>query len=170
MRIFLVGYMGSGKTTVGRKLARALNYTHLDLDVLFENEYKIKIVDFFAKYDELAFRKIEHNLLLSTFGLENHVISTGGGTPGFYNNMDLMNQHGISVYIKMNPKSLFVRLLRSKRTRPLTSGLDEVALQKSIIKKLAERKKFYSTAQIIIKGENINVDELTGILKTKFAI
>jgi shikimate kinase len=166
MRIFLVGYMGCGKTTVGRQLAKLLNYAHLDLDVLFEAEYKITIADFFKKYDEIAFRKIEHQLLLSTFNLENHVISTGGGTPCFFNNMDLINQHGISVYIKMHPKSLFFRLLNSKRTRPLTSGLDEVSLLKSIEEKLAKRETFYNQAQIIVKGEDIDVAALVRILKS----
>jgi len=166
MRIFLVGYMGCGKSTVGRQLAKLLNYEHLDLDVLFETEYKITIADFFKKYDEIAFRKIEHQLLLSTFNLKNYVISTGGGTPCFFNNMDLINQNGISVYIRMHPKSLFFRLLNSKRTRPLTSGLDEVSLLKSIEEKLAGREKFYNQAQIIVKGEDIDVVALSRVLKS----
>lgn len=166
MRIYLLGYMGSGKTTVGRQLAKMLNFEHVDLDVLFEEEYKITIFDFFAKYDEDSFRLIEHNLLQKTFDLENHVISTGGGTPCFFENISLINQHGISVYIKMHPKSLFFRLLNSKRTRPLTSGLDEVSLLKSIEKKLAGREKFYNQAQIIIKGEDIDVAALARILKS----
>ncbi len=170
MRIFLVGYMGCGKSTVGRQLAKALNYTHLDLDVLFEAEYKITIADFFNKYDESAFRKIEHQLLLSTFNLENHVVSTGGGTPCFFNNMDLINQNGISVYIKMHPKSLFFRLLNSKRTRPLASGLDSVSLQKSIDEKLSEREEFYAHAKVIVKGENIDVESLSERIKSFFPV
>lgn len=166
MRIFLVGYMGCGKTTVGRQLAKLLNYAHLDLDVLFEAEYKITIADFFKKYDEIAFRKIEHQLLLSTFNLENHVISTGGGTPCFFNNMYLINQNGISVYIKMHPKSLFFRLLNSKRIRPLTLGLDEVSLEKSIIEKLTQRENFYAHSKIIVKGEDIDVGALSEKIKS----
>lgn len=165
MRIYLLGYMGSGKSTVCRQLAKMLNFEHVDLDVLFEEEYKITIFDFFAKYDEDAFRLIEHNILQKTFNLENHVISTGGGTPCFYDNIDLINRNGISVYIKMHPKSLFFRLLNSKRTRPLTSGLDEVSLMKSIEEKLADREKFYNQAQIIIKGEDIDVPALSAIIK-----
>jgi len=165
MRIYLLGYMGSGKSTVGRQLARILNFKHTDLDVLFEEEYKIAIFDFFEKYDEDAFRVIEHKLLKKTFDLENCVISTGGGTPCFFNNISLINQHGISVYIKMHPKSLFNRLLNSKRTRPLTSGLDEVGLMTSIEEKLAEREKFYEQAQITIKGEDIDVPALAEIIK-----
>lgn len=170
MRIYLVGYMGSGKSTVGRQLARALNYTHVDLDVLFEEEYKITIVDFFSKYDENAFRLIEHNLLQKTFTLENHVISTGGGTPCFNSNMDLINLNGVSVYIKMHPKSLFTRLVNSKRTRPLTAGLDEIQLQMSIEENLALREKYYSQSKIQVKGEDIDVNALAGILKSHFAI
>lgn len=170
MRVYLIGYMGSGKSTAGRQLARALNYAHVDLDELFEEEYKISIVDFFNKYDENAFRQIEHILLKKTFSYENHVISTGGGTPCFYNNMDLINLNGISVYIKMHPKSLFHRLLHSKRARPLVSGLDDISLQRSIEDKLSEREIFYSKAQIIIKGEDIDVEVLAGIITSHHSI
>jgi shikimate kinase len=167
MRIYIVGYMGSGKSTVGRQLAKLLNFGHIDLDVLFEEEYKISIADFFNKYDESAFRLIEKKILESTLKYDDFVISTGGGTPCFFTNMDFINQNGISVYIKMHPKSLFYRLLTSKRTRPLVSGLDELVLQKSIETRLAERETFYAQSQIIIKGENVNIEDLAKTIRLK---
>jgi shikimate kinase len=94
--VYLIGFMGSGKTTVGRKLAKKLDHPFIDLDETIENRYRISIPTIFSKYDEKVFRKIEHETLKSLLHLQNHVISTGGGTPCFFNNIDLINENGIS--------------------------------------------------------------------------
>jgi shikimate kinase len=81
MLTYLTGYMGSGKTTAGKKLADRLGYTFIDLDKYIENKYRITIPHLFARYDEGAFRKLEKETITETFKLKNAVISTGGGTP-----------------------------------------------------------------------------------------
>ncbi len=134
-----------------------LNFEHLDLDDFFEETYKISVIDFFQKYDETTFRKIESTLLKETLKLTNHVISTGGGTPGFFDNMRLINDHGISVYIKMHHKSLFDRLKNAKRPRPRTSNLDDDALNSRILEDMKIREHYYLQAGIHTKGENIEV-------------
>lgn len=168
MNIYLVGYMGSGKSTIGRQLAGRLGFTHLDLDDFFEEAYRISIMDFFRKYDESAFRKIETTMLEKTLGFENHVVSTGGGTPCFHGNMELINRHGLSVYIRMHPKSLFTRLKNAKRPRPLTWSLKDDALMDRIMKDLSTRENFYSQAHISVKGESIDINALAEVVKEHF--
>ena len=169
MNIYLVGYMGSGKSTVGKRLAHKLNFTHLDLDDFFEESYKISVINFFRKYDEAAFRKIESNMLKKNLGLNHHVTSTGGGTPCFNNNMDWIKQHGFSVYIQMHPHSLFTRLKHAKRLRPRTSFLNDEELKKRITDDLLTREKFYLQADLTIKGENIDIDALAEELLNKIS-
>jgi shikimate kinase len=157
--------MGSGKSTVGKQLAGHLGFSCIDLDVVFEQTYRLAIMDFFKKYDEDAFRQLERKLLFDTFSLENHVISTGGGTACFSDNMELMNGQGLTVYIKMHPKSLFVRLKNSKRLRPRTSGLQDDDLQQTIENDLIVRRKYYEMAQFQVKGEDIQVQKVAELLK-----
>lgn len=162
MKIFLVGYMGSGKSTTGSKLASLLNMEHIDLDRLFEERYKISIVDFFNKYDEKAFRLIEHQLVKKTASLEGYVISTGGGTPCFHGNMELINTYGLTVYLRMSPEALFLRLKNSKRPRPLTHLLSDHELKQRIIDDLTYRETFYKKAAIITDAEDLDVEVLAG--------
>ncbi len=166
MKIYLVGYMGSGKSTIGKKLAVLLGLEHIDLDWFFEETYKISVHHFFGKYDENAFRVIESQLVQKTSALNNCVISTGGGTPCFHGNMDIINQHGISVYIRMHPDSLFERLKNSKRNRPRISHLTDEGLRKRINADLGVRTKFYQMANIEVKGEDIDVDALAEKIKS----
>lgn len=170
MNIYLVGYMGSGKSTVGKRLAQMLNIEHLDLDDYFEEAYKISVINFFNKYDEAAFRKIETELLYKTQNLKNHIISTGGGTPCFNQNMNWINDHGISVYIQMHPRSLFDRLKQARRPRPRTSNLDDEALNKRIEADMLVREPFYLQAHICTKGESIDIEKLAGELARHIAL
>lgn len=161
MRIYIIGYMGSGKSTVSEKLAKKLDLLRFDLDELFEQRFKIDINRFFEKYDETLFRKLESRLLKETILLNKVVIATGGGTPCFYNNMELMKQFGITVYLEMNPKSLVNRLQASKRKRPLMRGKSSAdQLLEYVQNHLRNRNIWYSQADIIIKGESVDVDEL----------
>jgi len=161
MLIYLIGYMGSGKTTVGRKLAAKLGYSFHDLDKQIEHKFKITIPDLFAKYDEGAFRKIEKETLLDTFTLSNTVISTGGGTPCFFDNMEMINKHGLSVYLKMHPKSLYERLIKSKKKRPLIADKPPDEILDHITNHLSEREFYYNQAKMTIKGESLDISELT---------
>ena len=159
-RVYLVGFMGVGKSTIGKKLGHKLNFEFIDLDYIFEEKYKISIDRFFHKYDEELFRKMEHELLLATFEKPNAVISTGGGTPCFYGAMDKINQAGISIYIKMQPSAIAYRLSSARRKRPLIDNLPKEDLQKFIAEKLKKREPVYQKAHIHINGMNVHIDEL----------
>jgi shikimate kinase len=152
--------MGAGKTTIGKKLARRIGYTFYDIDKAFEHKYKTSVDLFFHKYGEDVFRKLEHELLVSTFDLENTIISTGGGTPCFLNGMNLINQHGTSVYIQLSPESIYHRLTAAKKRRPLVAKKSEEELRQFINQKLKEREHFYNKAQIIISGISARVDDI----------
>jgi len=152
--------MGSGKSTVGRRLASTLDMEHIDIDWFFEETYRISINDFFNKYDENTFRTIEHQLVKKTENLTNCIISTGGGTPCFHGNMDLINNFGLSVYINMQANLLFVRLKNSKRTRPRISHLSDEDLMLRIITDLETREKFYQMAKLHVRGEDIDIGAL----------
>jgi shikimate kinase len=165
VNIYLVGYMGSGKSTVGKQLALLLGFNFVDLDRRFEETYRISVIDFFRKYDENAFRVIERKLLIDTFSLDNYVVSTGGGTACYDNNMQLIKQNGLSVYIRMHPNSLFIRLKNAKRPRPRIAGLNADDLKDEVLFDLIRRKCFYERADYTIKGENVNVIELANLIK-----
>jgi len=152
--------MGSGKTTVGKKLAKRLGFQFIDLDDMIERKYKIEVREFFQKYDEKSFRKVEHDTLILTFQLSDTVIATGGGAPCFFDNMELINQNGISVYIEMSNLSLFHRLSNSKRPRPWVQNKSQDELKQFIEAHLEERLPSYSKAHMTIKGENLDMDNL----------
>lgn len=155
-KIFLVGFMGSGKSTFGRQLAVELGYEFVDLDHVFEKKYKISINGFFEKYDESLFRKLEYEVLIESFQLEKTVISTGGGTACFFDAMDQMNSQGLTIYLKMTIEQLFDRLKTAKRKRPLVQGKEDDELMKTIDKLLLTRQPFYE--QAIIEVEAIDID------------
>lgn len=166
MRVYLIGFMGSGKTTVGKRLANQLKYDFLDLDTFFENKYHINISEFFEKYDENIFRSIEAELIRETEKTDKLIISTGGGTACFNNNMRFMKQSGLTVYLKMSAASLTQRLSNAKNTRPLIKKFNETELEEFIIDQLRIRKVFYNKAHIIVKGENCDINTLVQSIKS----
>ena len=105
-RIFLIGYMGAGKTTVGKALAKSMDLSFIDLDVYIENRFRKQISSIFAEKGEDGFRKIEQNMLHEVSDFEDCVISTGGGTPCFFDNMEYMKQHGTTVYLQVSVDEL----------------------------------------------------------------
>ena len=160
MRIFLIGYMGSGKTVTGTKLAEALNYEFLDLDLLFEEKYHITINDFFTKYGEDLFRILEHKLLRDHLENDNMVISVGGGTPCFFDNMKWMNEIGLTIYLKTTVDLLYNRLSRSRKPRPILNGKSEDNLKSHIEKQLSERETFYQQATLTVSEEDLDIESL----------
>jgi len=162
--------MGVGKSTIGKKLAKYLDFEFIDLDDIFEQKYKISIDSFFNKYDEELFRKMEHEMLLETFSKQNAVISTGGGTPCFHNAMENINSTGLSIYIKMLPSAIAHRLSTSKRKRPLIEGIPKEELKNFIKDKLVGRKPIYNQAHLHIDGINVNIQELSVIIKEQLKI
>lgn len=162
-RVFLIGYMGSGKTTVGKRLAISLSLSFIDLDDFIQNKYRKTIAELFTEIGEEEFRKIESRALREVSEIEDVVISTGGGAPCFFDNMKIMNNSGITLYIEAEPEELAARLLASKTVRPLIAGKSEDELIPFIRKHLSQRERYYKSAQIIyhtdkmITKEDINL-------------
>jgi len=167
MKIFLIGFMGSGKTTLGRKLANHLGWEFIDLDHKLEQQVELSIAEYFSFFGEESFRKLEGEVLKKTLYPENAVISTGGGLPCFFDNMDWMNQHGKTVYIKLSPKTLADRLESGKEERPLLQEKHGDALIAFIEQKLSERESFYTQANIIADGLSLTAEKLEQILAIK---
>jgi shikimate kinase len=169
-KLFLTGYMGSGKSTLGEKLASKLKYNFIDLDKFIEAEYHQTIPQIFASKGESEFRAMEHNALKKLIEKENVIIACGGGTPCYYNNMELMNNNGITVYIKMSVDTLISRLLLAKEKRPLIENKTESELRAFVSRQLEKREDFYHQAQYTVKGKDLNVDELALFVKEKIVI
>ncbi len=155
-RIYLIGYMGSGKSSALKQLGKLLSWETHDLDTLFEERYKISVQDFFHKYDEAAFRKLESQLLKETINYKNAVIATGGGTPCFFDNMEWMNANGTTIFIKVSAMTAVHRLMNSKKKRPLIEGKNEQEVIDFVNGHYAARMPFYEKAQITVKGENLD--------------
>lgn len=164
-KIFLTGYMGSGKSTAGKKLAADLGYAFIDLDHFIESEYKLTIPEIFATKGEKEFRAMENNTLKKVLEKNNTVIACGGGTPCYYNNMDLMNKNGITIYLKMSVDALMVRLTNAKEKRPLIMNKTPEELRAFITRQLEKREDQYHQAQYIVKGKNLDIDELVAFVK-----
>ncbi len=164
MIVFLIGFMGCGKTTAGKKLAKKLSYTFLDLDKEIEKQEQTSIVKIFESKGEDYFRKLEHQFLKDFNLKKNTVVSCGGGTPCFFNNMEMMNNIGYTVYIQMTAEALFSRLKQAKTTRPLLQNMNDEALMLYINDKLNERESVYRLSNISVNGINLNVDDLAGLI------
>lgn len=160
MRVFLIGFMGCGKSTTGRKLAKRLGFDFVDLDHEVELQTGSTIANYFALHGEDAFRKLESETL-KEFGYgENCVVATGGGAPCYFDNMDWMNANGLTIYIDMPAQALAQRLEKGKAKRPLLKDLSEVQLIAFIESKLAERELFYRRASMIVNGVSLSADSL----------
>jgi len=158
--IFLIGFMGSGKTSVGKKLASLLPAEFVDLDEVIEQEEGKTISEIFQQQGEEYFRDRESQCLKSLFKKSNTVIATGGGAPCFHDNMKWMNENGITVYLKADPEILFKRLKSEIAHRPLLQGNSESELKKFIALKLSERRQFYTASQITVEAGDKNEDEI----------
>jgi shikimate kinase len=139
--------MGSGKTTVGKALSKATGMMFYDLDWYIENRMHTSVSKLFSERGEEAFRKIEYNMLHEVAEFEDVIISCGGGTPCFFDNMDYLNQQGDVVYLKANPETLYKHLLMAKVERPLLKGKSPEELITYITEHLKERAPFYEKAQ-----------------------
>lgn len=154
-RVFLVGYMGSGKTTIGRYLAHDLGWSFIDMDDYFEQKHQCTIKEYFAKYGEDGFRDAEHAVVEELCSISNAVVATGGGAPCFFDNMDKMVAAGATIYISVEPEILAARLSKAKDKRPLIAEKTDEELLAYIKEKLAEREPFYRKAKLIVDGERL---------------
>lgn len=160
MRIFIIGYMLSGKSTIGKKIANKLSYDFIDTDKLIENTYHYTVNDIFEKFSEDVFRQMEKKMLENIINKDNIVIATGGGLPCFNDNMDTIKQNGKSIYLKMTSKEIISRLINSKHPRPLLKSLSDTEKEEFIEKNIKEREVFYNKADIIIDGISCKVDDI----------
>ena len=165
MRIFLVGYMGSGKSTIGSALADALGIQWIDLDDEFESRYKITIADFFAKYGEETFRDLEHKLLTEIIERTDIVVSTGGGTPCYFDTMKLMNQTGLTVYLSATPELLISRIENSARKRPVFQQMKGENFAENLIRHLESREPFYKQATFTIDAANPDIERTKALIR-----
>jgi shikimate kinase len=150
IRIIIVGYMGSGKTTVGKALAQDLNLTFYDLDWYIESRMHKTVPQIFAEKGEEGFRKIEHNMLHEVAEFEDVIISCGGGTPCFFDNMDYMNGQGDTVYLKATPEVLYGHLKMGRTERPLLKNKTPEEMQEFIKEQLVTREPYYSKAKNVL--------------------
>lgn len=163
MRIYLIGLPGSGKTTLGKQVAKALKLSFIDMDDAIEQSEGKSISDIFSKEGEAYFREIERAMLHQVAKEENCIISTGGGAACFFDNIDYMNKTGVTVFIDVSPEELTNRVSKGKNKRPLLDGVN--SLLEEISAKHKQRMPFYAKAQLHIKGDSIQFGEILEGLK-----
>ncbi|ETZ24210.1 shikimate kinase [Pedobacter sp. V48] len=159
MKIFLIGFMGCGKSTLGKKLAAKLGYDFIDLDHVLEDKVGSNIGDYFAANGEDAFRTLESKLLKEHDYPANCVVATGGGAPCYFDNMEWMNDNGVTMYVEMPPIALAKRLEKGKEKRPLIKDMNHEQLIDFIETRLAERNRFYKRAILSVDGINLTPDK-----------
>lgn len=166
MRIYIIGYMGSGKSTLGRPIAQAMSCEFVDLDHYIEQQQGQTIPQIFAQEGgQDQFRLLEREALEQLSERDNLVISTGGGTPCFHDNMAFMKSSGITVYLKQEPELLAHRLLHARVPRPLIQGKTPQELLAFIKESLAERELYYLQASIIVADADRSAQRVINILK-----
>ena len=144
-RIYLIGYMGAGKTTLGKAFARAMGLTFVDLDWYIEERFHKTIRQIFVERGEDGFRELEKRM----------VISVGGGTPCFFDNMDYMNETGKTVFLDVDIQVLFRRLRVARQQRPLLAEKTDEELMTFICEAIEKRLSFYSQAKYVFNGERL---------------
>ncbi|MBR2233313.1 MAG: shikimate kinase [Prevotella sp.] len=164
-RIIIVGYMGSGKTTVGKALSKDMGIPFYDLDWYIESRMRKTVAQIFAERGEEGFRKIEYNMLHEVAEFENVIISCGGGTPCFFDNMDYMNGQGETVYLKASPEVLYGHLKMGKTERPLLKNKTPEEMQVFIAEQLEKREPYYSKAK-----HTLDVNLLENYEKIKISV
>lgn len=162
MLIFLIGYMGSGKTTIGRGLARRLGMRFVDMDTEVEQRSGLSVADYFAAHGEEAFRGQEREVLESLTAERDAVVATGGGVPCFFDNMEVMNAAGLTIYLKMGPEKLAARLEHGKAKRPLLRDKTQQQLRDFIAENLARREPFYGRAKMVMACDTMSDEYIAG--------
>lgn len=156
MNLILIGFMGSGKTTIGKQIAKQLNYEFIDTDVLIEKKMKMPIKKIFKLYGEYFFRKLERYILINTNPKKPFILATGGGMPCFKNNIDIMKKKGIVIYLKIPKKRL---AKTNNKNRPLLNKKAQILLNK--------RKNCYTKADFTIKNDKIKktIEKIKAIMR-----
>ncbi len=157
--IFIIGYMGAGKSTLGRKLAHLMERTFIDTDLFIENRFRKSIADIFAQEGEAVFRKREKGVIEELSCFPNAIIATGGGLPCHYDNMELMKNSGTTIYLQLSAPVLAGRIELCKRTRPTVRHLSGEELLSHIQEALAVRLPFYEQADLIYPCDEVKTDQ-----------
>ena len=163
-----MGYMGSGKTLVSKELSILNNFKIFDLDTEISKQNNSSIAEIFKKKGEIFFRKTEKEVLEKILSTEKNIIlSLGGGTPCYYNNINRINEKTISIFLKTNVKTLAQRLSSEKDKRPLIQNISNEDLPEFIAKHLFERNPFYNQAKITINTDNLSAREIAEEILTQ---
>lgn len=166
MRIYLVGYMASGKSGIGKELAKLMGYPFIDTDSVVQQRTGKSVSELFIEKGEAYFRKLEHDVLLDTAGMANIVVATGGGLPCHFEQMEWMNQHGITVYLQASAAALFSRLRNSREDRPLLKDVSEAQLLEIIRQHLEQREPYYLKANITVEALDLKARDLLAMIPT----
>lgn len=155
MTIFIIGYMASGKTTFGRALARQTGMQHIDLDFYIEQRFHSTVRDIFAKKGEAEFRRIEGAMLREIGEMDDVIVSCGGGTPCFGDNMDYMNSKGLTVCLQAAEEVIADRILKADGKRPLMAGKSQEEIYQTLREHMKVRKPYYDRAQLKVSGDRL---------------
>ena len=158
MRIFLIGFMGCGKSFLGKLWAKENTIPFYDLDTLIEDEERMSIEKIFSVYGEVYFREKEAAILRNTDRFENCIIACGGGAPCYFDNMQWMNKNGTTVFLNETEERIFSNIISDKKVRPLIASQDKTTLRIFIKNKLSERKPFYEKCRIILNPDQLNIN------------
>ena len=168
MRIFLIGFMGSGKTYWGTRISESLKIPFFDLDAVIVNKEGMSVSDIFKVKGEEYFRYQEKQALEELVAQnESFVLSAGGGTPCFFNNIRFMKRHGKVIWLNTSTGMLKHRLMKERLTRPLLRDIPEAGLHTYIVRKLGERKMYYEQADFTVLEDNILLDPLISLLQNE---
>ncbi len=159
-RIILIGFMGSGKSVLGKKIANRLEIPFIDSDNEIEEYFGKSVGEIFADHGEAFFRSLEREYIDALDLRDDFVLATGGGMPCFHSNMERLNEIGTTFYLERSPKELTNRLINAKSPRPLIKSLDKEELLTYIEDKLSERDEFYKKATVILSREEQNVEDI----------
>lgn len=163
--VFIVGFMGSGKTTWGKKLAEKTGRLFIDLDEYIVSSAGMPISEYFKEHGETAFRELESHTLKCLPSSQPAVVSTGGGTPCYFDNMAWMNEHGMTIYFHLPVKALWHRLMQTDiTTRPALRGLSGEELLDHISAKLAEREPYYQQASYTVNQLSLQLEDLVRMI------
>ena len=165
MRIYLTGFMGAGKTFLGKLWAEDNSLTFFDLDLLIEEEERMSIEKIFDAYGEDYFREKEAAVLRNTDRFDNCIIACGGGTPCFFDNMHWMNKTGVTIFLDETAENIFHHIINEKKMRPLLKSQTAESLPEFIQRKLTERLPFYTQSKFSLSADLLNRNGFNFILK-----
>lgn len=161
MIISLVGYMGCGKSHISKILSEKINFKLIDLDKEISRRNKLTIPEIFEKKGEIYFRKLERETLEEILATEeNLILSLGGGTPVYYNNMEIINNNSKSIFLKASIGTLTERLSKQKEKRPIIANISDENLPEFIAKHLFERNEYYNKAMISVNTDSREPEDI----------